>query len=97
MRGRGGLWDLPSDAPGAEGLRADCREVLVSSVVDAVPDHRAEQPDPSLWPFLVGLGIGLLFITAIFTPWAVTWGSLAVFVTMVGWAWPRRKEAGVPA
>ena len=40
----------------------------------------------------------VLFIWSIFTPWGVVYGALPVFVTMVGWFWPKSPdEGGTPA
>jgi hypothetical protein len=90
---RAGLWACPlNDAPVVTGLRTDMREVLVTTLLDAEPDHRHRDPEPSIWPLLAALATGLFFITLIFTPWAVTWGGVALLVTLVGWGWPKERE-----
>ena len=38
-------------------------------------------------------GGGVTFIGAIFTPWAVVYAALPLFVTLTGWFWPK-KPAG---
>jgi cytochrome c oxidase subunit 1 len=87
------LWDRAAgEAPVVTGLRTDMREILVTTVFDAEPDHRHRDPEPSIWPFLAALATGLFFITLIFTPWAVTWGGVALLVTLVGWGWPKARE-----
>ena len=40
VAGREPLWDNPPDQPVVVGLRADVRDVLVTHVLDAEPDHR---------------------------------------------------------
>jgi cytochrome c oxidase subunit I+III len=90
--GRDPLWDDPPDQPIVVGLRSDVRDVLVTHVLDAEPDHRVEFPDASIWPFLTALAATALFIGSIFTPWAVVWGAVPVLITMTGWFWP--KSAG---
>src|SRR3954470_24486218 len=55
VRGRDPLWDSAA-VPAAEpvhtsGLAEKDREVLITSVRDAMPDHRLVFPDPSIWPF----------------------------------------------
>jgi hypothetical protein len=92
--GREPLWDNPPDQPIVVGLRADVRDVLVTHVLDAEPDHRIEFPSPSIWPLLTALATTGLFIGSIFTPWAVVYGAVPVFVTMVGWFWPKSKDEG---
>jgi cytochrome c oxidase subunit I+III len=94
VAGREPLWDNPPDQPIVVGLRADVRDVLVTHVLDAEPDHRLEFPDPSIWPLLTAMATTAMFIWSIFTPWGVVYGSLPVFVTMVGWFWPRSADEG---
>jgi hypothetical protein len=31
----------------------------------------------------------VLFIWSIFSAWGAVWGAIPVFVTLVGWFWPR--------
>ena len=66
----------------------------VTHVLDAEPDHRVEFPEPSIWPLLTALATTALFIWSIFTPWGVVYGSVPIFVTMVGWFWPKRADEG---
>jgi len=94
VAGREPLWDNPPDQPVVVGLRADVRDVLVTHVLDAEPDHRVEFPEPSIWPFLTGLATTAMFIWSIFTPWGVVYGALPIFVAMVGWFWPSRPDEG---
>jgi cytochrome c oxidase subunit 1 len=92
--GRDPLWDGDGDQPIVIGLRADARDVLVTHVLDAEPDHRLLFPDPSIWPFLTAIAVTVLFIWSIFSPWGVVYGAVPVFVTMVGWFWPKRPDEG---
>jgi cytochrome c oxidase subunit I+III len=92
--GRDPLWDNPPDQPIVTGLRDDAREILVTHVLDAEPDHRYRSPDPSYWPFLTAITTTILFIWSIFTPWGVVYGALPLFVTMVGWFWPKKPDEG---
>jgi hypothetical protein len=94
VSGREPLWDNPPDQPVVVGLRADVRDVLVTHVLDAEPDHRMEFPSPSIWPLLTAIATTVLFVASIFTPWAVVYGAVPVFVTMVGWFWPRSADEG---
>jgi cytochrome c oxidase subunit 1 len=90
VTGREPLWDEPMPSQVVTGLRSEVREVLVTGALDALPDHRSEFPEPSIWPLLAALATTALFIGSIFTPWAVPIGALPVFVTLVGWFWPKR-------
>jgi cytochrome c oxidase subunit 1 len=93
--GREPLWENPPDQPVVVGLATSHREVLVTHVLDAEPDHRQKFPDPSVWPLLTAVSTTALFIGSIFNPWAVVWGSIPVFVTLTGWFWPKKPdEAG---
>src|SRR4051794_12874384 len=65
--GRDPLW-LETGVRGvATGLRNDIREVLVTRLLDASPDHRYASPDPSIWPLLAALATTAMFIGSIFT------------------------------
>ena len=55
-----------TDAAADRRARADKREVLVTYVLDAEPDHRYPMPGPSLWPFLTAVATTVLFIWSIF-------------------------------
>jgi cytochrome c oxidase subunit I+III len=90
---RDSLWNRPEDQPVVIGIASDCREVLATRVTDAAPDHRPTQPDPSSWPFLTAVATSILFVWSIFSPWAVVWGSIPVFITLTGWFWPRHGRA----
>jgi cytochrome c oxidase subunit I+III len=83
------LWEERGERKLAYGLRADVREVLVTHLVDATPDHRYTFPDPSIWPFLAAFATTALFIGSIYTPWAVPIGAVPVAVTLIGWFWPK--------
>jgi cytochrome c oxidase subunit 1 len=86
------LWADPQVLTVVEGLRVDAREVIASTVADAVPQIREPSADNSIWPFLAAVAVGVAFLASIYTPWAVVWGSLPVTVTLIGWFWPK----GVP-
>ena len=92
--GRDPLWENPPDQPVVVGLRADVRDVLVTHVLDAEPDHRVEFPQPSIWPFVTGVTTTGMFIWSIFTPWGVVYGSVPIFFAMIGWFWPKSPDEG---
>jgi cytochrome c oxidase subunit 1 len=86
------VWQDPPEQPVVVGLRTDKRDVLVTHVLDAEPDHRSLFPEPSKWPLLTALATTGMFIGSIFSPWAVIYGALPIFVALTGWFWP--KEPG---
>ncbi len=73
----------------ASGLSVDRRELVVSSVVEALPEARESSPDNSIWPLWSALATTVLLIWSIFTPWAVVWGSIPVSIALIGWFWPK--------
>jgi cytochrome c oxidase subunit 1 len=96
VEGPNALWDRTADAPVVAGLRADCREVLITDVMDAEPTNRTEFPRPSIWPFLCAVVTSAFFIGSIFTPWALPVAALPLAVTLVGWFWPKPPNLDAP-
>jgi cytochrome c oxidase subunit I+III len=96
VSGREPRWQESTPSQVVTGLRSDVRELLITGAVDAGPDHRGELPSPSVWPFLAALATAGLFIGSIFTPWAVPIGAVPLFITLVGWFWPKRGTALQP-
>jgi cytochrome c oxidase subunit 1 len=94
VAGRDPIWDNAPDQPVVVGLRHGVRDVLVTYVLDAEPDHRVEFPGPSIWPLLTALATTVLFVWSIFTPWGVVYGALPLFIAMVGWFWPKSPDEG---
>ena len=86
------LWDDPPDMPVITGVRSDRKEVLVTRLLDATPDHRYHSPESSVWPFWAALATTAMFIGSIFTPWAVVWGAIPVTVALIFWFWPRGED-----
>jgi hypothetical protein len=87
------LWDDPPDQPVVTGLSTESREVLVTHLHDAEPDHRVDFPTPSIWPFLSSIAVTVMFIGSIFTQWAVTYGSIPIAITLTGWFWSNAEAA----
>jgi cytochrome c oxidase subunit I+III len=73
----------------AVGLEVAKRELLVTTSTEANPELRESSPRPSIWPFLAAVAVGIVFVSSIFSPWAVVWGSVPVAVTLIGWFWPK--------
>jgi cytochrome c oxidase subunit I+III len=83
------LWDDDDSRAPIVGLNPDEREVLVTHVLDADPDHRKIFPSPSIWPLLSAISVSILYIWSIFTPWGVVFGAVPVMVSLIGWFWPK--------
>jgi cytochrome c oxidase subunit I+III len=97
VEGRMALWDRSAEPPHVVGIRSDCREVLVTRVLDAVPDHRTEMPAPSIWPLLSALSVGLMFVMTLFTPWGLVIGGTIATAAVIMWFWPKRSDQTGPA
>ena len=85
-------WTRTPESPVVVGLRSDFREVLVTRLLDAEPDHRFRFPEPSAWPFFTAIAVSSLFIGSIFTPWAAVWGIALACAGAVGWLWPAKHK-----
>jgi cytochrome c oxidase subunit I+III len=92
VEGRSALWDRSAEAPVVTGLRSDMREVLVTTLLDAEPDHRHRHPQSTMWPLLAGVSTGVLFITLVYTPWGVVIGVVPLALSLIGWGWPTDDE-----
>ena len=92
VHGREPLWEPTTEPVAVAGLAVDRREVLVTTALEAHPDHRLSFPKPTPWPFFSALATTVLFIGSIFTPWAVVWGLVPVAIATTLWFWPRRRK-----
>jgi cytochrome c oxidase subunit I+III len=90
VAGREPLWEPNGVTGRVDGLANDPPEVLVTTLLDAVPHHRFAFPTPTIWPLLAALATTLLFVASIFTPWAAVWGAIPVAIALIGWFWPNR-------
>ena len=86
------LWDNRGDLPVVTGLRVDEKEMLLTTVVAATPDLREPIPAPSLWPFISACAVGVVFVTSIFSPWALAFCLLPVAIALTAWFWPKELE-----
>ena len=84
------LWEPPGVPSHVTGLSSQYREVLITSIADAAPDHRLWLPASTPWPFLAAVATAILFVGSIFSPWAVVWAMLPVAVACTAWFWPER-------
>jgi cytochrome c oxidase subunit 1 len=86
------LWTATAEQPVVRGLRIDDREVLITRVLDAEPDHLALFPKPSVWPFWAAMATTGLFIGSIFNGWMLYIGAVPLAITLTAWFWPKKKE-----
>ncbi|HYE90060.1 MAG TPA: cbb3-type cytochrome c oxidase subunit I, partial [Terriglobales bacterium] len=99
VAGRYARWMAAPDQPVVTGLRTDVREVLITSLVDADPDHRHRLNGPTVWPLLTALSVAIALVGGLFTPWAWALGLALVGIALGGWFWPshERKLQPVPS
>jgi cytochrome c oxidase subunit I+III len=90
------LWDSAGALPVVTGLKVNRREVVLTTPIEARPDIRQPSPENTVWPLLTALATTLLFISSIFTPWAVVWGSIPVAIALIGWFWPKYSPEEAP-
>jgi cytochrome c oxidase subunit I len=92
VAGRYPLWEAPEKRAAVTGMREDRREVLVTSVMDAVPQFRMVLPGSSIWPFLTALGFGIgLAGSVVWFSWYFVSAALGMF-GLVGWFWPYKPR-----
>lgn len=97
VSGREPLWEQAvEEVPVATGLRNDRREVLVTGILDAAPDHRYVLPGPTIWPFCFAITTGIGFTGTVFNMWWGILGMVLGFVPLVAWFWPHSDLNFVP-
>jgi cytochrome c oxidase subunit I+III len=82
------LW-REDELPVISGLSAEKREVVLTTVIDAMPDLRDISPVPTISPLIAAAVLTVGFIGSIFTPWAVVWGAIPVAIALTLWFWPK--------
>ncbi len=92
VHGREPLWEPRVEPTHVAGIAVDQREVLITSVLDARPDHRQVFPESTIWPFMSAVATTVLFVATIFTPWALVWGAVPVAIALTAWFWPRQAD-----
>ena len=86
------LWDAEGELPVVTGLRVDEKEILLTTVVAATPDLREPVPGASLWPLIAAIAVGVLFVSSIFSPWAVVFGAIPAAIATAAWFWPKELK-----
>jgi cytochrome c oxidase subunit 1 len=89
VHGRSALWTRSPGDGDVVGLKTDERQVLITSVIDAVPQQQHKDPAPTYAALLSGIGVGVTFIGAMFSPMAFLIGALVTGVFLIYWGYPR--------
>jgi cytochrome c oxidase subunit 1 len=92
VTGREPLWHEPERAPIVTGLSTKKRELLITRMLDAEPDHRYVEPTPTIWPFLTALATALMFVGLLFSPWSMVIGLPIASAMAIAWFWPSDEE-----
>ncbi|MGY0581697.1 MAG: cytochrome c oxidase subunit I [Paraglaciecola chathamensis] len=72
------------------GIRADRREIIITTLLDAKPQGVCIMPSPTYWPFVLALTVGFGFLGFMFKPILFVVGFFLSFFAIVGWLWPAR-------
>jgi len=97
VQGRYALWMQDEKTPVVIGLSTTKREILSTSVVDAIPELRFEVPGASIWPAAVAVATAVAFVIGIFTPWAFAVAAVLAFAALAGWFWSNPDYENVNA
>jgi cytochrome c oxidase subunit I+III len=82
------LWQDPPDTPVVTGLSTEARELLVTSLHDAIPELRYHVAGNSAWPPILAVAVCAASIGFIFHPIAIPIGAAAIGLVLIGWFWP---------
>ena len=87
------LSDEPAKSSIDQGLLLDQgKETIGTSALDAAPDMILEMPEDSYAPFLLTVGLSILFAGLLGKLWAIVGlGGVATAAALVFWMWPRRQ------
>jgi len=86
---RAPLWDAGEHLPVVHGLRVEERELLLTSVLEAIPDVREPSAEPTPWPLIAAAATTVMFVCSIFSPWAVVFGAVPAAIALIAWFWPK--------
>ena len=86
------VWADPSDRCVVTGLRNDRREVVVTTLMDAEPQHRLVLPGNSIWPLITALGVTVGLVGSVFQFWWYFVGFVLGGIPMIFWFWPRGSQ-----
>jgi cytochrome c oxidase subunit 1 len=95
VRSRDPLWD--ETAAEHEGWvtsnpQHPRRDVMVTTLLDAAPDHIDLLPGPTIWPLWAAVGAAIAFLGSMIHLLLVPLGALIAVVAFVAWLWPPREE-----
>jgi len=87
------LWSPPAEVTHVQGLSAQIREGLTTTVIDALPDTRYAYPAPEIWPFVAALSVTIWLVWSVWSVPGFAWGLIPPALAFLLWYWPNKKEA----
>jgi cytochrome c oxidase subunit 1 len=87
VRGREPLWEQVPISPVVTGLSTSRREVLTTTILEAIEDHRYELAGDSIWPLLLAIVVGGSISWGVFTAWAIPAGAFLSLLVLTAWFW----------
>jgi cytochrome c oxidase subunit I+III len=88
-------WSMNEPQRWVAGLRTTHRELLITQLLDAAPDHRTVLPHCTIWPVLAALVTAGTIIGCIYSPWGLPAGAGLLVFVMAGWFWPQKPYSDV--
>jgi cytochrome c oxidase subunit 1 len=97
VQSRDPLWKDPPNTPIITGLDTTRRQVLITSTLDAEPDHRFDLASDSVVPLFLAIGSAMFWLGGgIFNPWYAVWGAAFVMIVLFIWFWTARWSKKLP-
>lgn len=93
VTGRCPGWENTDETPVLTGLSLTKREVITTTILDAIPEHRYELSPDSIWPFVLAVVVGVDMVAMIFHPLSFPIGIAAGLIVLAFWFW-RGAEPG---
>ncbi|MDP9369228.1 MAG: cytochrome c oxidase subunit 4 [Chloroflexota bacterium] len=63
-----------------------------TDVLDAGLDSWIILAGPSIWPLLLAVAVGVIFLGVLISLWFVPIGAVLAYAAALGWLWPRKDE-----
>jgi hypothetical protein len=89
------LWD-GGNVREVTGLSTHQREVLVTRLHDAAPNHRYHMAGDSWWPPVMALLAGATLLGLVFHPVWVPIGIVVMLLALAGWFWHTHEPKPIP-
>ncbi len=91
VQSRDPLWKDPPDTPVVTGLELTRRQVLITTALDAFPDHRFDLVSDSIVPLLLAIcTAGFWLGGGIFNPWHAVYSAIGLLIVLIIWFWSSR-------